>query len=232
MRIIAIFKRLLKQEAGVILFFALLYLFPLLLYLVSRGMLVKNVVPFLELLPFAIYPVLFFIRGILVLKKEWDSGTIIHYKSSTLSPFDFEFAYLLYMLFEVAVLYWFPLIIFTFLSHIRGVFFEFTPEIGVFFFPLPLFLLSYLFGFSLLIMSKTIYRFRNTIVFLTGLALFILYAVVYIKIRAIVPEPFIFHVITQSEHIVKKGGWMFTYPMFSLLILFVLNLFLYRRTEY
>lgn len=232
MRTFKILGRLIRQEIMAVLFLAALYTLPLLVRILSHGALIKNLVPFFVLIPLGVYPVLFFIRGILIVKKEWDSGTIIHYFSSGVSSMEFTMAYSLYMLFEVFFLYLVPLILFSLLSTSKGVIVQFTPQAGSFFLPVPVFFLSYLFGYSLYIFSRGLYIQRGTITFFAGVFAFVVYVVLYVKLKSIIPSPFTFHIFTGREHIVHRGSFLFVYPLFVSVFLFLSNLYLYKRSEY
>ncbi len=232
MRILKILKRLIRQEGLVVLFLGAFYLLPVFIRLISHTSLAKNLIPFLILVPLGIYPVLFFIRGILILKKEWDNGTIIHYFSSSVSSFEFTTAFSLYMLFEVLFLYFIPLLLFSFLSHSKDVIVQFTPYIGSFFLPVPLFFLSYLTGYSLYLLSRGIYIYRNTLTVFVGLFAMLVYIILFFRLRSIIPSPFTFHIITAKDHIVHKGAFLFVYPLFVSIPLFIFDLYLFKKAEY
>ncbi len=232
MRSVKLFMRLMAQEFPLIAFLGGLYILPVFARFIFHGKLVKNIIPFVILIPLVIYPVLFFIRGIAIIKKEWDNGTIIHYLASTFTPFEFTAGFSLFMLFEVFLLYAIPLVLFSLLSNTKGVIVQFTPYPASFFIPLPLFFLSYLFGYTLYLLSRCLYIKRNTVAFFAGILLLILYFFLYAKVKKMLPDPFVFHIITAGDHIVRKGRFLFVYPFFVSVLLFLIDLYLYKKAEY
>ena len=231
MRIFYIAKRVFKDEKGVLLLFLILFLLPLMFAILVPGRLIKNLAVLFLAIPILLYPIFFFIRGIWIIGKEWQRGTVYIYKTNPVSAFEYETGYILYAAFEILFFIALPIVFIFYLSHGFKTLLEFTPSWGTFFVYFPLFLLSYLFGRFLFLFSRSIYRYRNVLTFLVGIVMFTVFLRIYMSVSHLIPAPFKLTFVTDSVHVSHIGSFAFVYALLWVLPIFSLNLFLWTRAE-
>ncbi len=205
----------------------------LFIFLMTRGNDFQQISSFLILLPLPLLPLYFFMRGIIHIKKEWDRGTIQIYLQSDMSCWEFNAAEVAFMLAEVAVIYLTIEILFIVLNRLlhSAVIFYPTPGIIILFF--PLYIMYYIFGYTVQLFTYTVRRGRKTLAFLCALFLFI----AGMRLNSII-APYIsgdFHyTIRILERLQTRAvaSSLFFIPIIFAIFLFVLDVLLYSRAEY
>ncbi|GEM_PF-6854517 len=224
-------RRMLKDEKGAVLSFSLVFLVPFATVIFFSGRLLENIVVFLIALPMVFYPLFFLLRGVHITRKEWSRGTVYIYRTNPVSSLENETAYLVYFTLESLLFTIIPVVLVHILSHDFKTFVVFTLSWGTFFVYLPLFVLAFLSGRFLYLLSRSIYRNRVIIILSAGIAEVVLFLKLYSVFDDFIPAPFKLKVITSSVHVYNIGAFSFVYSSAWLFIMFLLNLYFWKISE-
>ncbi len=230
-RVFYITNRILSDEKGSILSFSLAFLIPLGLVVFIKSGFIRNTSLLLIGMPFAFYPLFFLLRGISITKKEWARHVVYIYKTNPITPLEYESSYLFYFIIESLYFTAVPILLLHILSHHYKTMLMFSLSYGTFFVYLPLFILSLLAGRFLYLLSRSIYQKRNTISFFTGIIGIIVFMRIYYITKRFIPSPFKLKVIIDTVHVYHLGSFSFVYSLLWLLVVFILNMYMWKMSE-